>query len=92
MGPLDLLNHLLNFLAPALFVGIFLGLLARVFMRKNPAQVVLWKQMVLNIMVGVAALACGLLIFGRDGKMASYAAMVICCATSQWCLSRDWRK
>jgi len=92
MGPLDLLNHLLNFVAPALFLGISIGLIARVFTRKTPARLALCKQMVFNVVVGVAALAGGLVIFGRDGKMASYAALVISCATSQWWLSRGWRK
>jgi hypothetical protein len=92
MGPLDLLNHLLNFVAPALVVGILVCLSARVSMRRTPTGLPLGKQMVLNVVVGTAAMAGGLLIFGRDGKMASYAALVICCATSQWCLSGSWRK
>jgi hypothetical protein len=92
MGPLDLLNHLLNFVAPALFVGILICLSTRVFMRRTAGGLSLGKQMVVNVVVGTAAMAGGLLIFGRDGKMASYAALVICCATSQWCMSRSWRK
>jgi hypothetical protein len=30
----------------------------------------------------------GLVFFGRDGKMASYVAMVLLCATSQWLMLR----
>ncbi|RYG14550.1 MAG: hypothetical protein EON92_01765 [Burkholderiales bacterium] len=92
MGPLDLLNHLLNFVAPALFVGTFLVVAAKLVMRRNLAAVALWKQVAINVAVGVAALLAGLIIFGRDGKMATYAALVICCASSQWWLSRSWRK
>ena len=92
MGPLDLLNHLLNFVAPALFVGIFLVVTARFFMRRNAPAMTLYKQIAINVIVGVAVLLAGLIVFGRDGKMATYAALVICCATSQWLLSRGWRK
>jgi hypothetical protein len=36
-------------------------------------------------------LFAGLWFFGHDGKMASYGAMVLACATSQWVLLRGWR-
>ncbi len=29
-------------------------------------------------------LLLGLLVFGQDGKMITYAAMVLACASSQW--------
>ena len=32
----------------------------------------------------VPALGLGLWLFGRDGKMASYGAMVVACASTQW--------
>jgi len=33
---------------------------------------------------GLAALVAGLVVFGRDGKMATYGAMVIACAAGLW--------
>ena len=33
-------------------------------------------------------LLCGLVVFGRDGKMATYASLVLACASSQWLLLR----
>jgi hypothetical protein len=42
----------------------------------------------INFIVSVAALLLGLIVFGRDGKMASYLAMVVLCATSQWWMLR----
>ena len=36
-------------------------------------------------------LVAGLVFFGRDGKMATYAALVLAIASSQWLLLRGWR-
>ncbi len=83
MGPFDLLNHLLNFVAPALFVGILLALLAPVFIQNRPVALSLSTQAAINSGAGAIALAAGLWFFGRDGKMASYGAMLLACAFSQ---------
>jgi hypothetical protein len=83
MGPFDLLNHLLNFVAPALFVGTLLALLGPVFIRNRPAAPELYAQAAINSGAGAIALAAGLWFFGRDGKMASYGAMLLACAFSQ---------
>ena len=40
----------------------------------------------------VLALALGLWFLGNDAKMLSYMAMVLACASSQWCLMRAWRR
>lgn len=92
MGPLDLLNHLLNFVAPALFVAVLVTLVARIFMRKIPAAPALWTQSAINFVVCVIALALGLWFFGRDGKMLTYLGMALLCATSQWVIQRGWKK
>ena len=92
MGPLDLLDHLLNFAAPALFVAVFLALAARLVVRPAPASPGLGKQMTFNFLAGLAVMLGGLAVLGRDGKMVTYAALVIACATSQWLLLRSWRK
>ncbi|APW44921.1 hypothetical protein RS694_15935 [Rhodoferax saidenbachensis] len=84
MGPLDLLNHLLNFMAPALAVGLVLAALGPVFMRKKPVANTLLAQAAINTIAGTLALLIGLWFFGRDGKMASYTALVFVAATSQW--------
>jgi hypothetical protein len=36
-------------------------------------------------------LAGGLMFFGHDGQMATYAALVLACATSQWLVGGGWR-
>ncbi len=91
MGPLDLLNHLVNFAAPALWVAVWVTLLATVFMKKKAAARVLPAQAAINFGVSLAVLLLGLWWFGRDGKMATYAAMAVACATSQWALRRGWK-
>ncbi len=84
MGPLDLLTHLLNFVAPALALGLALAYLAPLFMRNKALGRTRSAQAAINCVVGVLALLVGLVVFGRDGKMASYAALVLATASSQW--------
>ena len=84
MGTLDLLNHLLNLVAPALIVGALLAILAPLFSKKTrPARTVI-AQAAINSVAGCVVLGLGLWYFGRDAKMATYLAMVVTCATAQW--------
>ena len=91
MGPLDLLLHLFGFVLPALVVGVLLAVFARILMPKEPSAPVWWAQAAINSGVGVLVLLAGLVFFGRDGKMATYAALVVAMASSQWVLLRGWR-
>lgn len=88
MGLFDLINHLLNFVAPALFVGIVLACGAPIFMENKPIARAIYVQAAINVIAGVFALSLGLWFFGRDGKMASYAAMLLGCALSQGLLRK----
>jgi len=92
MAPLDLFNHLLNFVAPAFAVGFLSALLGRLTMRKAAGTLSWWLQGAINFIVGVAVLAGGLVFVGHDGKMATYAALVLACATSQWLVAGGWRR
>ena len=83
MGPVNLLNHLFNFLAPALAVALALAVVGPWFMKKSPSAPGLLAQVAINFVAGVLALGVGLWFFGNDGKMASYAAMVVLCSLSQ---------
>jgi hypothetical protein len=91
MSALDLLIHLLNFVAPAFFVALLLALLFRVFMRRRSTAVGLWTQLLVNFAAGLAVLIAGLVFFGRDGQIATYAALVAVCGSVQWWLLRGWR-
>jgi hypothetical protein len=88
MGPLDLLNHLLNFVAPALWLALLLPLGARLLLKKRPAAATFWTETVVNFAANLLVLLVGLWFFGHDGKMVTYVGMVLVCATSQWLLRR----
>jgi len=90
MGPLDILLHLLGFIAPALFLALTLPAAARWLLRRPPAMR-WWPQVLLVFGVGAAVLAAGLWWFGRDGKMATYAALVVAAASVQWLALRAWK-
>jgi hypothetical protein len=91
MGPLDTFFHLLSFVAPALATGFGVALAARVFFAKQLAGRSLWSFGAINSIAGAAALVGGLLYFGVDGKMFTYAALVVCAATSQFLAGRAWK-
>jgi hypothetical protein len=95
MTALNLTNQLLNFMAPAAFVALVLVLLAQLFSRffwsKRPQALAVWGQLAIVFIVSLALLVAGLVFFGRDGKMASYALLAVGAATCQWLLLRAWR-
>lgn len=91
MGPIDLFFHLLNFVAPALVLGGLVAVLGRFFIKKATYPGTLRSQFAINSIVGVAVLLAGLVLLGRDGKMATYFALVLGIATSQWVQSRGWQ-
>jgi hypothetical protein len=84
MGPLDALWHLLNFVAPALGVALVSSALAKLVWRRELAQAP-WQRLIgWSAVAGVLALAGGLVAFGRDGRMATYGALVVCSALALW--------
>jgi hypothetical protein len=92
MTVLDLLDHLLNFVAPAFTVAFLCALTGRFTMRQSGKPRVWWAEGAINFVVGVAVLVAGLVVFGQDGRMATYAALVTACGTSQWLVSGGWRR
>ncbi|GAA4341598.1 hypothetical protein GCM10023165_22450 [Variovorax defluvii] len=91
MSALDVLIHLLNFAAPAFFVALLLALSFRLAMHARSRAVSLWKQLGINFLAGLVVLVAGLAYFGRDGRIATYAALVAVCGSVQWWLLRGWR-
>lgn len=91
MGPLDFAIHLLSFAAPALAVALLVTLAAPLMLARGPQPVGWWARFALNFAAGLAALGAGLWYFGHDGKMASYAALVLAVAATQWFTGRGWR-
>lgn len=84
MGLWSLLIHLANFVLPALVLGLVLAVLAPVFSGNLAVARILLTQAAINFVVGVLALVAGLVLFGNDGKMATYGALVLATGTAQW--------
>jgi hypothetical protein len=91
MTALALLNHVLNFLAPALWLALLLPLLSRWVFKPKGKRGGFGMQVAVNFVLGLLVLGLGLWFFGRDGKMATYLAMTVTGATSQWVMLRGWR-
>ena len=84
MGPIDALWHLLNFFAPAVGVGVLTALMAKLLWRRSLKSASPQRLMVWATAGSALALLAGLVVFGRDGKMLTYGAMVLACALSVW--------
>jgi hypothetical protein len=91
VGPIDFSIHLLSFFAPAFVVAILVALGGRVVLSHNRPPGRWWLALVLNFLTGAAVLVAGLVLFGRDGKMLTYTAMLVCIASTQWLTARAWR-
>ena len=91
MGPLDAFNHLLNLFAPAAALAGLLVLGGRLCLQECKSPYTLLFQVVLQLLLGSAVLAAGLVLWGRDGKMLTYAALVLAGGSCQWWLQRGWR-
>ncbi|MCJ7800599.1 MAG: hypothetical protein MUP33_12745 [Polaromonas sp.] len=91
-----LINHVLNFIAPAVLIALLLVFLPRLFFgffRSKRPFIQSWRaQVAINFAVGVLVLVAGLVLLGRDGKMLTYAALVLATAASQWALLGSWKK
>ena len=90
-----LTDHLLNFMAPALFVALGLVLAARLmgqfFRPKRSAVPSLHAQVAIIFIVNSLILLAGLVVFGSDGKMLTYAALVLGAALCQTLLLGNFR-
>ncbi|MEO8248694.1 MAG: hypothetical protein ABI589_04920 [Burkholderiales bacterium] len=96
MDVFAVINHLLNFIAPALFVALLLALAGRAALGR--AVLIggfwrgLWRAFLVNAAVGIVVLAGGLVVFGNDGRMLTYAALTLASGCSQWMMSKGWRR
>ena len=84
---MSLLLHLLNFMAPACAVAAWMALVSPLLMRTYPSWRSWRRQFMANSVIGGVVLLLGLLWFGNDGKVVTYAAMVLACASTQWLLT-----
>ena len=87
-----LFNHLLNLMAPAAVVALLLMACSRVLgaffiSNRAPARSFIARTAIIFI-VNLAVLGAGLVLFGHDGKMMTYAAMVLAASGTLWALQR----
>ncbi|MFY8084323.1 MAG: hypothetical protein ACOVN7_11430 [Rubrivivax sp.] len=84
MGPIDAFWHLLNFFTPAVGVGC-LGAAAVKWLWRRELVGVSWQRLAgWGTAGGALALLVGLLLFGRDGRMATYGLVVLAAALAFW--------
>ena len=90
MGPIDALWHLLNLFAPAVGLGLIASSLAKLVWRRA-LQAVAWRDLVgWTVGVNAGLTLLGLVLQVRDGRMATYAAMVVATALALWW--RGWMR
>lgn len=80
MGFLDALWHLLNFFAPALGLAAIATVLSKLLWWRQLRGVAWARLLGWSAAAATAALLGGLLVLGADGRVATYAAMVLATA------------
>lgn len=80
----DALWHLLNLFAPAALTGLIAAAAAKALWHRTLAAVA-WHRLALWAAAACSAVTlAGLVLFGQDGRMATYGAMVVACAAALW--------
>jgi hypothetical protein len=90
MNLLQLVFHLTGFALPAVAMAVCMPLAGRWVMGSSA---VAWPRRVgLQALVGLLVLLAGLVLQGHDGRMATYAALVLVAATLEWLMHKGWRR
>lgn len=85
MALTDLLIHLSNFLLPALTLGTLGAAMSKLVWRRELAPVRWWRLAAWGTGGAAVVSVGGLVLFGRDGLMLTYGAMVLAGAAALWC-------
>ena len=80
MAPSDFVWHILGFLAPAFGVAALGALLAKALMRRTFAPVGWARLLAWPAAAGLVASIAGLAVFARDGRIETYAGLVLAVA------------
>ncbi|MEO5689804.1 MAG: hypothetical protein ABIR54_20800 [Burkholderiaceae bacterium] len=84
MDALDLFWHLANFVLPAVGVGALTSALCKLLWRRGLARTPWFTLAWQSSAAGLVVLAAGLMITGHDGRMITWAGLVIACAIVPW--------
>lgn len=84
MGPIDAFWHFCNFLAPACVVAALTTAACRLLWRRELAGR-RWRELLQpTLLAAVLAQLAGLGVWGRDGRIATYALLVLAVALVLW--------
>lgn len=84
MSAFDVLWHLLNLFAPALGLGV-LSATGVKWLWRAELRAVPWRRLAIwAVATSAAVTLAGLWVTGQDGRMSTYAAMVLGCAAALW--------
>ena len=84
MSLLDALIHMVNFFLPALGMALLLPALARLVWWRALKPAGFARQVTWVAGVNALVLMAGLIVLGRDGAMATYAALVLASGLTVW--------
>ena len=84
MQTTDAFWHIANFFAPAVVLGGLAAASTRWLWRRELAGVSMTRLWLCASVAAALASIIGLVVFGHDGKMLTYGAMVVAAATALW--------
>ena len=84
MQPFDAFWHVTNFFAPAIVLGAIAATLTKLLWWRELGGVSAVRLWAWASGAAAIASAIGLVVFERDGRMATYAGMVLACAVALW--------
>ena len=84
MDALGLFWHIANFILPAFAVGALTAALCKAFWRRSLARTSWFTLAWQAGAAGLAVLVAGLVITGHDGRMITWAGLVVACAIVPW--------
>jgi hypothetical protein len=84
LHPIQAFWHVAGFLVVPVLLGGFAALATRLIWHRDLAMRSLWRLWAWASAAAVATSFAGLVVTGQDGRMATYAAMVLASALALW--------
>jgi hypothetical protein len=84
MNPIEAFWHLLNLFVPALGLGALAAAATKLLWRGQTRGLAWWRLAGPACAAAAVATVGGLLFYGQDGRMGTYAAMVLVAALTLW--------